>query len=129
MALSLTSLDHLVITAADVTATCDFYTRVLGMRVEDFKGSSKALFFAGHRINVHQQGQELAPRAATPTPGSADFCLITDQPMAEVAAHLEAEGVSIEIGPVPRQGALGAMTSVYFRDPDMNLVEIARYER
>ena len=128
MGLSLTSLDHLVITAADVTATCDFYARVLGMRVEAFKGSSRALFFGNHRINVHQRGEELAPRAAAPTPGAADFCLITDQPIKDVAAHLEAAGVEIELGPVPREGARGGMTSVYFRDPDQNLVEIARYD-
>ena len=128
MALSLVSLDHLVITATDVAATCSFYGRVLGMRVEAFKGSSRALLFGSHRINVHQQGEELAPRAALPTPGAADFCLITDQPIAEVAAHLADVGVEIELGPVPREGAAGAMTSLYVRDPDLNLVEIARYD-
>jgi catechol 2,3-dioxygenase-like lactoylglutathione lyase family enzyme len=77
---------------------------------------------------LHQAGREVAPHAATPTPGSADLCLITTTPLDQVMAHLHAQGVEVEEGPVPRTGALGPIRSVYIRDPDNNLVEIASYQ-
>ncbi|HEU5160659.1 MAG TPA: VOC family protein [Streptosporangiaceae bacterium] len=125
--ISLERLDHIVLTVADVAATVDFYTRVLGMRAVTFDDGRRALRFGAQKINLHRAGHEFEPKAARPAPGSADFCLISATPIEEVAAHLDRCGVSIELGPVARTGAQGPMTSVYFRDPDGNLVEVATY--
>lgn len=121
-------LDHFVLTVEDIEATCGFYTQVLGMEVVTFGGGRKALAFGLHKINLHQRGQEFEPKAHAPTPGSADVCLITETPMDDVLAHLAACGVPVLQGPVPRTGALGPITSVYFRDPDHNLIEVSRYD-
>lgn len=120
-------LDHLVLTVRDLDATCAFYQRVLGMEVVTFAGGRKALSFGRQKINLHQAGHEFEPKAAHPTPGSADLCFIAAAPLSQVITHLNASGVAILEGPVPRTGALGAMLSVYFRDPDLNLIEIASY--
>jgi catechol 2,3-dioxygenase-like lactoylglutathione lyase family enzyme len=126
MALAMDRLDHLVLTVVDVDATCDFYTKVLGMERVVQEGRV-SLVFGSQKINLHQRGREFEPKAAHPTPGSADFCLITSTSLDEVIVHLEAMRVEIEVGPVGRNGALGKMRSVYVRDPDGNLVEIANY--
>jgi len=119
------SLDHLVLTVADVDATCAFYARVLGMDVVTFAGGRKALGFGRQKINLHSHGREFEPKADRPTPGSGDLCLLTSMPLDAVVAHLEAERVSIVEGPVRRTGATGPILSVYFRDPDGNLIEVA----
>ena len=119
------SLDHLVFTVADVEATCRFYSRVLGMEVVTFGQGRKALQFGSQKINLHQQGREFEPKAARPTPGSADLCFLTTVPLADVVAHLQSAGVAIVEGPVQRTGATGPILSVYFRDPDGNLIEVA----
>jgi len=120
-------LDHLVLTVADLTKTCEFYQRVLGLETVTFGAGRKALAFGQQKINLHQAGKEFEPKAAKPTPGSADLCFIASTPLAEVIEHLTEEGVAIEEGPVPRTGAIGAMQSVYFRDPDGNLIEVSNY--
>lgn len=119
------SIDHFVLTAGDVDATIDFYTRALGMTVDTFAGGRRALCFGDQKINLHQAGAEFEPKARTATPGSADFCLLSDVPVAEVAEHLGSEGVEVIEGPVPKAGATGALVSIYFRDPDGNLVEVS----
>ena len=119
--------DHIVLTVADIELSCRFYERVLGMRVVTFAGGRKALAFGEQKINLHQRGKEFEPKAHAPTPGSADLCFITATPVADVLAHLEACGVSVLEGPVARTGAVGPITSVYFRDPDHNLIEVANY--
>ena len=121
------SIDHLVITVASVEATCAFYTRALGLRRLDEPNLPTALLFGNQKINVHEVTRTFEPKSKTPTPGSADFCLIADRPLADIEAHLKSCGVAIEAGPVPRTGALGKMMSVYFRDPDFNLVEVSEY--
>ncbi|NXO81219.1 GLOD5 protein, partial [Sitta europaea] len=93
------------------------------------QGSRRALRFGQQKLNLHEAGQELEPKARRPVPGSADFCLITAEPLEKLLEHLEACGVPVEEGPVPRTGAVGPITSVYFRDPDGNLVEVSRYCR
>ena len=119
-------LDHLVLTVADIEATCAFYARVLGMDVVAFGGGSRvALTFGRQKINLHASGREFEPKADKPTPGSADLCFITVVPVADVVAHLNAEGVPIIEGPVRRTGATGPILSVYFRDPDRNLIEVS----
>lgn len=118
-------LDHLVLTVADIEATCAFYQRLLGMEVVSFGDGRRALAFGQQKINLHAHGREFEPKAERPTPGSADFCLITRVPLAEVVARLMDGGVAIIDGPVPRTGASGPIMSIYFRDPDRNLVEVA----
>jgi catechol 2,3-dioxygenase-like lactoylglutathione lyase family enzyme len=124
------SIDHLVLTVGSIEETCDFYVRVLGMEAESFRaadGTARiALRFGRQKINLHQRGREYDPKAARPTPGSGDLCLLTEAPLADWVARLDDEGVPIEEGPVPRNGATGPIRSLYIRDPDGNLVEIAR---
>ncbi len=122
-------IDHLVLTVRDIEATCSFYSRVLGMDVVIFGGGRKALTFGAQKINLHQQGQEIEPKAHRPACGSGDLCLITDTPLAEVARHLHTCGVAILEGPVERTGATGAIVSLYFRDPDLNLLEVSNYKQ
>ena len=123
-------IDHFVLTVASIEASCAFYTRILGMQVVRFEsmGTARvALSFGTQKINLHQADAVPDPNVLKPTPGSADFCLITETPMAEVLAYLRREGIAVILGPSPRTGATGKMTSVYIRDPDLNLVEIAHY--
>lgn len=123
--MQLERLDHLVLTVRDVAATCSFYVRVLGMREVTFSQGRKALAFGAQKLNLHQQGQEIEPRASCPTPGSADLCFLTEEPLASIIEHLHACGVSVITGPVERTGATGPIISVYFRDPDGNLLEVS----
>lgn len=118
-------LDHLVLTVRNVDSTCAFYSRVLGMKEVVFGAGRRALAFGRQKINLHSAELPIAPHAASPTPGSADLCLISRNLMGEILAHLQREGVVVELGPVPRTGALGPILSVYFRDPDGNLVEVS----
>ncbi|WP_169088418.1 VOC family protein [Paenibacillus sp. PL91] len=120
-------LDHLVLTVQNVAASCDFYSRVLGMDIIAFGEGRKALQFGRQKINLHQLGEEFEPKAAKPAAGSADLCFITELPLPEVIRHLDECGVSVEEGPVSRTGAVGKIESVYFRDPDLNLLEVSNY--
>ena len=120
-------LDHLVLTVADIDATVDFYTRVLGMEAVTFGAGRAALAFGRSKINLHRAGHEFEPKAHRPTPGSADLCLIAEGPLEQVIEDLAAHGVPIEEGPVERTGATGPIRSVYFRDPDLNLIEVSTY--
>src|SRR5215471_13040923 len=120
-------LDHLVLTVRDVEATCAFYSRVMGMEAVTFGDGRRALRFGRQKINLHPAAAPVAPHASHPTPGSADLCFIAVTPIAEVVVRLESLGVRIEEGPVARTGATGPITSVYFRDPDDNLIEVAEY--
>ncbi len=120
-------LDHLVLTVKSITATCEFYATVLGMEVVNFGENRKALLFGSQKINLHEIGKEFEPKAYQPTPGSADLCFITSASLADVIEHLQRSGVQIIEGPVKRTGALGRLESVYFRDPDLNLIEVSNY--
>jgi catechol 2,3-dioxygenase-like lactoylglutathione lyase family enzyme len=120
-------LDHLVLTVASLQTTCDFYQRVLGFEVITFKGDRKALKFGQQKINLHQVDNTFDPKALHPTAGSGDLCFIASTPMKEIIEHLQQEGVMIEEGPVERTGATGQIQSVYFRDPDQNLIEVSNY--
>jgi catechol 2,3-dioxygenase-like lactoylglutathione lyase family enzyme len=119
------SLDHLVLTVGNIEATCAFYTGVLGMEVVTFGQGRKALAFGSQKINLHERGKEFEPKAGQPTPGSADLCFLTDGPLSEVIEQLNSLGVPILEGPVARTGAVGPLRSVYFRDPDANLIEVS----
>lgn len=119
------SLDHLVLTVRDIEVTVDFYSRVLGMEIVTFGSGRKALSFGSQKINLHQRGNEFEPKAQHPTPGSADLCFSTSVPVSEVVTHLSSCKVTIIEGPIQRTGATGPILSVYFRDPDMNLIEVS----
>src|SRR5882672_3935218 len=123
------AVDHLVLTVKNIEVTCDFYSKALGMKVVTFGQGRKALAFGSQKINLHQQGREFEPKAHRPAPGSGDFCLITSVALPEVVAHLKACDVDLIEGPVKRTGAIGTLLSVYFRDPDLNLVEVSNYIR
>lgn len=120
-------IDHIVLTVKDLEETCQFYSRVLGMEVVTFGEDRRALAFGGQKINLHQHGKEFEPKAQTPIPGAIDLCLITETPIEDVVAHLQSVGVAIEQGPIQKTGATGPILSVYFRDPDGNLIEVSRY--
>ena len=126
---TLSGLDHLVLTVRDIAVTSTFYQDVLGMDVQEFRpadGSTRtALYFGGQKINLHQAGAEYQPHARTPTPGSADLCFLSEVALEDWLLHLGAQGIDVEEGPVMRSGARGPIRSVYFRDPDGNLVEIS----
>ncbi|WP_298563580.1 VOC family protein [uncultured Aliiroseovarius sp.] len=125
----LNSLDHFVLTVASINRTVSFYADVLGMTAIQFKvadGSARwALEFGQQKINLHQAGREFDPKAATPTPGSADLCFLSDTPLEAWMTHLKTQNVAIVEGPVPRTGAQFPIQSIYIRDPDGNLIEIA----
>jgi catechol 2,3-dioxygenase-like lactoylglutathione lyase family enzyme len=97
------------------------------MKTVTFGAGRKALAFGSQKINLHQLGKECEPKADQPTPGSADLCFLADSPLAEVVAHLKSLGMSLVEGPVAQTGAIGVIDSIYLRDPDANLVEIAVY--
>lgn len=118
-------IDHLVLTVASIEDTVQFYTRFLGMEARTFGTGRTALHFGAHKLNLHQAGAELKPHARHPRPGSMDLCLLSDRPVDELAAELSADGVDILEGPVERAGAGGPLRSIYLRDPDGNLIEIA----
>jgi catechol 2,3-dioxygenase-like lactoylglutathione lyase family enzyme len=124
-------LDHLVLTTAKEVECVDFYTRVLGMKLESFIGGTptverKAFKFGNQKINLHIKGKEFEPKADIPTPGSLDLCFIADRPLASVIEQLAKEGWPIIEGPVVRTGATQKINSVYVRDPDKNLIEISQ---
>ena len=123
-------LDHLVLTTSNEAACVDFYTRVMGMRLEAFIGGTppverKAFKFGHQKINLHVKGREFEPKAHLPVPGALDLCFIADRPLDEVIAHLQREAWPIIEGPVMRTGATSRIRSVYVRDPDLNLIEIS----
>lgn len=120
-------LDHLVLTVQDIAKTIDFYTTVLNFSVVTFGDNRKALTFGVQKINLHEKGKEIDPKAAFPTCGSADLCFITSTPIEEVLAELQTKHIEIVDGIVPRTGATGKIRSIYLRDPDLNLVEISSY--
>lgn len=127
--ISVSTLDHLVLTVANIDATLAFYTGVLGMAPEVFHpadGSTRhALRFGAQKINLHAAKAPFDPKAARPCPGSADLCFLSETPLADWQAHLQNRGVIIEEGPVKRTGATGPILSIYLRDPDDNLIEIS----
>jgi catechol 2,3-dioxygenase-like lactoylglutathione lyase family enzyme len=121
------SIDHVVLTVKDIEKTCEFYSKVMCMDVVAFGEGRKALTFGTQKINLQKLGRESTLIADKPTSGSADICFVSSLALTDVVAHLSACGVKLIGGPVERSGARGLMMSVYFRDPDMNLIEISHY--
>ena len=121
-------LDHFVLTTAQPDAVVRFYTEVLGMTLETFRnGQRLALKFGRQKINIHVKGKEYEPKAHAPGVGTLDFCFIASVPLQQVIDSLEKHKVAIIEGPCTKTGAMGDIRSVYFRDPDLNLVEVSEY--
>ncbi|OBS11820.1 glyoxalase [Elizabethkingia miricola] len=125
----ITSIDHIVLTVADIEKTVQFYTEVLGFELITFGNNRKGLRFGNQKINLHQKGREFEPKALFPTSGSADICFITETGLEDVLKELQAKNIQITEGIVERTGALGKIRSVYLRDPDSNLIELSNYLR
>ena len=121
------NIDHIVLTVSDIDTTVDFYQNVLGMEAVRFGQDRTALTFGSQKINLHQHGNEFEPRAQSHLPGSVDLCFITETPLDEAISQARNKGISIIEGPVNKTGALGRIKSFYFRDPDMNLIEVSNY--
>ncbi len=119
------AIDHVVLTVRDIDAACAFYARVLGVAVVGFAGGRKALQIGSQKINLQTLGQETRNHAAI---GCGDLCLVTRWPPTRVLAHLAQQDIPVTEGPVAKAGAMGPITSVYFNDPDGNLIEIASYD-
>ncbi|MEF9993412.1 MAG: VOC family protein [Acinetobacter sp.] len=126
--MKISRLDHLVLTVADIEASCQFYQSALNFEVITFGENRKALRFGTQKINLHQVGKEFEPKALSPTAGSADLCFIAETPIDEVMAHLHVQNINIVEGPIERTGATGKILSIYLRDPDQNLIEISNYQ-
>ncbi len=126
--ISIDRVDHLVLTVADVERAAEFYERILGMQALSFPDDRRALSFGEQSIKLHAASDLVEPTAMHPVPGSANLCFVTENAISEVQEHLRANDVRIEEGPVIRTGAVGPITSLYFRDPDGNLIEVAHYD-
>ena len=127
MAIDIDRIDHIVLTVHDLERTIAFYSRVLGMEPVTFAGGRRGLAFGRQKLNLHQAGREFEPKALAPAPGAIDLCFIASTALEEVIETLREEGIAIIEGPVDKTGALGPMMSVYFRDPDGNLIEVSNY--
>lgn len=120
-------IDHIVLTVADINKTIQFYTQIMGFEVITFGDNRKALAFGNQKINLHQKGHEFEPKAEKPTPGAADLCFIAQTDIHDVLEELKQKNIEIIEGIVDRTGAVGKIKSVYFRDPDQNLIEVSNY--
>ena len=127
MTMKIDAIDHVVLTVRDLDRTCEFYQSVLGFEVVTFGAGRRGLRFGRQKLNLHVHGKEFEPKAQHPTPGSVDLCFITSTPLDDVRRELGEKKIPIEVGPVERVGAVGTLLSVYVRDPDHNLIEIANY--
>lgn len=125
MSIELSHLDHLVMTTNNIEKTIAFYTQILNMKLIIFNGSRKALVFGTQKINLHEKTSHFTPKAATPTVGALDLCFLVNTPLDTVIQHLKLYNIKIETGPVERTGAQGPIRSIYIRDPDYNLIELA----
>ncbi len=119
------TLDHIALVVADLKNTCDFYERVLGMKSREERPGKWCLEFGASKISLHDP-RHVPPDAAGASPGTGVFCVLTDASVTDIVAHLKREGVTILMGPIDRVGGVGPMTSVYFKDPDGNLLEVSK---
>ena len=129
--MKLEKIDHVVITVKNLNKTIDFYTNILGMKLEEFSSSLDndqiryAVSFGSQKINIHEEKKPIKPNALNPSSGSMDICFISKNKINDWVHYLVKKGINIEIGPEKKTGALGAILSIYIRDPDFNLIEIS----
>ena len=129
--MKLEKIDHVVITVKDLNKTIDFYTNILGMKLDKFLSSLDnkqiryAVSFGSQKINIHEEKKTIKPNASNPSSGSMDICFISKNKINDWVYHLVKKGINIEIGPEKKTGALGPILSIYIRDPDFNLIEIS----
>ena len=129
--MKLEKIDHVVITVKNLNKTIDFYTNILGMKLEKFSSSLDnnqiryAVSFGSQKINIHEEIKPFKPNALNPSSGSMDICFISKNKINDWVYHLVKKGINIEIGPEKKTGALGTILSIYIRDPDFNLIEIS----
>ena len=129
--MKLEKIDHVVITVKNLNKTIDFYTNILGMKLEEFSSSLDndkiryAVSFGSQKINIHEEKKPFKPNALHPSSGSMDICFISKNKINDWVHHLVKKGINIEIGPEKKTGALGPILSIYIRDPDFNLIEIS----
>ena len=129
--MKLEKIDHVVITVKNLNKTIDFYTNILGMKLEEFSSSLDndqiryAVSFGFQKINIHEEKKTIKPNALNPSSGSMDICFISKNKINDWVHHLVKKGINIEIGPEKKTGALGPILSIYIRDPDFNLIEIS----
>ena len=119
------AIDHFVLVVLSMEKTVEFYTRVLGVEAREMAPGRLSLHVGAQKINLQQLHRSVDPQTRHPTRGAGDFCLLTDTPIPEVVRHLEQQGIEIIGGPIRRTGATGPLLSVYFYDPDENLVEVS----
>lgn len=124
--ITVTAIDHLVLTVHSIPRTIEFYER-LGMTAVTFGEGRTALSFGKQKINLHEYKNEFEPKAAKPTPGSADLCFLVAQPVQEIKTILEESNIQVIVGPVERTGVLTKLESIYIRDPDNNLIELSNF--
>ena len=125
--MKITEIDHVVLTTTDLEACLRFYTDILGMEKRETNGRF-SLWFGRHKINIHTRPAEFLPAAENPVPGSLDLCFEMEDDITSVYAELKSKNAPLITGIVERNGAKGKMQSVYLRDPDGNLVELASYK-
>lgn len=121
----ITAIDHLVLTVRSPQASVEFFARALGLQPISFGAGRLALRVGDQKINLQTLGQEVRNHACI---GSGDLCLLTDRPLSDVIERLTSTGIAIVEGPVQKSGARGPITSVYFNDPDGNLIEVSCYD-
>ena len=125
--MNISHLDHLVVPVSDIEASAEFYTKYLNMRMERTESGRVSLHFGNQKINLHPAGWDFWLKAKTHLAGTADLCFVVEESVAEIQEQLESCGIEICEGPVSREGAVGEMTSIYFWDPDGNLIELSNY--
>ena len=126
----ITSIDHIVLTSKDVDKTIEFYTKILGMTLEQFPVANEqnkrlALKFGNQKINIHDASSPFSPHAKNPTSGSIDICFLSHVDLTEWSKIFAANNITIENGPICKIGATDFLMPLYVRDPDGNLVEIS----
>jgi catechol 2,3-dioxygenase-like lactoylglutathione lyase family enzyme len=124
------AIDHVAITARDLEESCAFYDHVFGLRVhvEHARVGQvlvRQVLVGGALLSIHQVGNGVELVADRPTVGAMDLCFRWSGDVASAIAHLRAAGVDVIAGPAPRRASDGMRAqSVYFHDPDKNLLEL-----
>jgi len=130
-------MDHIVINTVDIEAMLHFYINILelpGERIQEFHDHQVP--FPSVRITADSI-IDLFPKRLWENdnpenvcrPNLNHFCLSTSKAGWELLRkRLADNGIAIDDGPVKRWGAHGTGVSIYFRDPEQNVIEVRYYE-